>query len=541
MGYVSTGEQPQSQYQFVDKPPHNEGFWDSVLNSVAKTMRAKNAALATAGEASAAPVTGTLAWIPGGIIKAAGLVSGQLPEATELGDLVQDKLTYHSPTAVGQGVNKIIAKPFQAISQGSQKAADWTYENTDGLPEWLRAGLATGVRTGGESIPYVAPYLIRGAPRYINGKINAHLGGLSDMFPETQGNPYTITPETPHLVHRDYIDGSFLKGSEPFTGQDITGDVFDQITQEKTPAPLVNRVGNPYRTAADAQRIMENKGLTDTHEVIPYQDGYALQRKGAQALVDNLHDPLGLNKESFPTEKTSVAGMPQLIAPKFTRYKFEDEGPFPEGFKFTDENIRECKDEHFSSTNLRSRAEHTIPKNENVNAKESDKAAENSKSKPVYIETDPSMASLPLTDFISKAKEVARQLFSGKVFKNKTDGSEILVPWQGIKHAFSRGPSRTEAAIALKLDEIIESAVPGRIEVDKYKRNTIKAVHHYTATALIDGGLTNIDVVVREHHDGKRYYDHYEIKERPASNISGEPEINQDSLQPIADRSKLSN
>jgi hypothetical protein len=49
---------------------------------------------------------------------------------------------------------------------------------------------------------------------------------------------------------------------------------------------------------------MENKGLADTHEVIPYQDGYALQRKGAQSLVQDLFDPLGLNKEFVTPEET---------------------------------------------------------------------------------------------------------------------------------------------------------------------------------------------------------------------------------------------
>ena len=87
----------------------------------------------------------------------------------------------------------------------------------------------------------------------------------------------------------------------------VTPEVNDNA-QAQLPAqeaPIVNRVGNPYRTAADAQTIMENKGLADTHEVIPYQCGYALQRKGAQALVQDLFDPLGLNKEFVTSEETT--------------------------------------------------------------------------------------------------------------------------------------------------------------------------------------------------------------------------------------------
>ena len=49
---------------------------------------------------------------------------------------------------------------------------------------------------------------------------------------------------------------------------------------------------------------MENKGLADTHEVIPYQDGFALQRKGAQLFPQDLFDPLGLNEKFVTTEET---------------------------------------------------------------------------------------------------------------------------------------------------------------------------------------------------------------------------------------------
>ena len=89
---------------------------------------------------------------------------------------------------------------------------------------------------------------------------------------------------------------------------DLSGDGKPySITQLPAPQePIVNRVGNPYRTAADAQSIMENKGLADTHEVIPYESGFALQRKGAQSLVQDLFDPLGLNKKLVTTEETST-------------------------------------------------------------------------------------------------------------------------------------------------------------------------------------------------------------------------------------------
>ena len=122
-------------------------------------------------------------------------------------------------------------------------------------------------------------------------RINADLGGLDTYLSEEPGKPYSITPNNAPRITPESARYQFL----------------DENAPTKLPAqeaPIVNRVGNPYRTAADAQSIMENKGLADTHEVIPYQDGYALQRKGAQALVQELFDPLGLNKEPVTTEET---------------------------------------------------------------------------------------------------------------------------------------------------------------------------------------------------------------------------------------------
>lgn len=155
----------------------------------------------------------------------------------------------------------------------------------------------------------------------------------------------------------------------------------------------------------------------------------------------------------------------------------------------------------------------------------------------VNIDIEPSLAKLSLGAFIEKAKDIARQSFSGQTVVNKTDGSKILIPWQGIKHAFSRGISRDEAAVALKLNKVIEGATHDRTEPDKERRNNIKAVHHYSATIHLSGNVLKVGIVVREHLDGKRYYDHYEIKERPASNISGESDVLQNSHQPIAGNS----
>lgn len=153
------------------------------------------------------------------------------------------------------------------------------------------------------------------------------------------------------------------------------------------------------------------------------------------------------------------------------------------------------------------------------------------------ISTPDSMINLPLHNFISKVRQTAKKLFSGKTYTNEGDGSEILVPWQGIKHALSDKVNKNEATIALHLDKLIESGKFNRTEPDNKNRGNIKSVHFYDAGAIIDGNKVKIEVVVREHLDGKRYYDHYEIKRSEPQGSSGESEINQRSHQPFTERS----
>jgi len=140
------------------------------------------------------------------------------------------------------------------------------------------------------------------------------------------------------------------------------------------------------------------------------------------------------------------------------------------------------------------------------------------------------MQSMDDTTFIAAAKQYAKEHYSGKTVTNQDDGSTILIPWQGIKHAFSRYTSRAAATAALNLGEIIESAKKIETERDTRDRRNIHGVHIYQAMAIIGGEQTPIKIFAREHDDGKRYYDHYET-EHPAGQ-SGELAKSQGSLQP---------
>lgn len=118
-------------------------------------------------------------------------------------------------------------------------------------------------------------------------------------------------------------------------------------------------------------------------------------------------------------------------------------------------------------------------------------------------------------EFRATAKAYARKHYAGQTVSVTSDGAQIEIPWSGIKHAFNHGMSRNEAAVALKLGELLQSSKLEFSEPDRYGRNTILAVHNYKTSAVIDNKKTEVVLQVREQHDGKRYYDHYEIK-RPA-------------------------
>lgn len=139
-------------------------------------------------------------------------------------------------------------------------------------------------------------------------------------------------------------------------------------------------------------------------------------------------------------------------------------------------------------------------------------------------------------EFIEAAKAYAREHYAGKTVVNTSDHSSIDIPWQGIKHAFShKTMSRNEAAAVMELGELVRTAKKTYETSDRHARENIRAVHFYQTDIEVEGKKVGINIVVREAEDGKRYYDHYELK-RPAGQ-SGKLGKSQGSLQPFTGRS----
>ena len=151
-----------------------------------------------------------------------------------------------------------------------------------------------------------------------------------------------------------------------------------------------------------------------------------------------------------------------------------------------------------------------------------------------HVALDTSILDVPdqSTKSLKKAAaEYAKKNFANSVVKNESDGQDIIISNQGIKHGASGTGSKLSALALSALDQIISRAKYTHSEQDNKNRNTIKEVRFYETTVNLGDEKAKLKIVVRVANDGNRYYDHYEI-ENPAGQ-SGKLTFKQDSLQPF--------
>ncbi|MGH8471886.1 MAG: DUF6782 family putative metallopeptidase, partial [Gammaproteobacteria bacterium] len=143
-----------------------------------------------------------------------------------------------------------------------------------------------------------------------------------------------------------------------------------------------------------------------------------------------------------------------------------------------------------------------------------------------------------LEDLRRKVRDYAQReyVLRPKIETVRSTKEQVIIPWQGVKHtiatAFDDATLRTVAV----LPEIIRNARYLRTEKDRELRPNIKAIHHYEASAAIDDKNYRIFLAVREHLDGKRFYDHFAVEETKEPAGSGERQAQgpDESLQPAA-------
>lgn len=120
----------------------------------------------------------------------------------------------------------------------------------------------------------------------------------------------------------------------------------------------------------------------------------------------------------------------------------------------------------------------------------------------------------PLAVILKAAQEYAIKSFAGKRVTNASDGSEIMIDKGGIIHGLSARAGLTDALVATDLQTLLRMATFMRKEPDRKGRTEILAAYRYGAVVEVQGKSVQVGVIVREHKDGKRYYDHYELKPR---------------------------
>lgn len=139
-----------------------------------------------------------------------------------------------------------------------------------------------------------------------------------------------------------------------------------------------------------------------------------------------------------------------------------------------------------------------------------------------------------------RARAYADSHFANTTVHNRDDGSEILIPPHGIKTALAHqsGPDKVRAIVAIP--QLLERGRKIGVEPDRRGRPEIKAVHRYAARLEIGDRRFDVRLVVREHVDGKRYYDHdlTEIKEPAGENSGGSTLASRSPTRPTAGSSQ---
>jgi len=95
------------------------------------------------------------------------------------------------------------------------------------------------------------------------------------------------------------------------------------------------------------------------------------------------------------------------------------------------------------------------------------------------------------------------------------NGDTVLVSYAGLKHALHKGmPKPEKVLLSLHLKALLSQAIKTGTFPDKHGRADPNSVTHYSTDAQIDDALFEVDIVVRNHHDGSRYYDHFVMREK---------------------------
>ncbi|MDR1367102.1 MAG: hypothetical protein LBJ76_00085, partial [Candidatus Accumulibacter sp.] len=106
-------------------------------------------------------------------------------------------------------------------------------------------------------------------------------------------------------------------------------------------------------------------------------------------------------------------------------------------------------------------------------------------------------------------EKLRRDYKKEKIVPSK-DGDAIIVAFSGFDHALNHGvPTLEKTAMALHIEDAIRQAERESVVPDNRGRADPHSTSNYRTDAVIDGTPYNVTIVVRNHSDGNRYYDHF--------------------------------
>ncbi|MDR2165226.1 MAG: hypothetical protein LBO79_06290 [Zoogloeaceae bacterium] len=120
--------------------------------------------------------------------------------------------------------------------------------------------------------------------------------------------------------------------------------------------------------------------------------------------------------------------------------------------------------------------------------------------------------------------------------KNK---DSIIVSFGGLKHALNTGVPKPEKTLAaLHIQELIRRAEMDSFEKNRYGKTDPASVTRYKTDVVIDDVPYEVEIVVRNHNDGNRYYDHFVLK-RKSPSLHAESTGKSQAPTPLSDRLSL--
>jgi len=128
---------------------------------------------------------------------------------------------------------------------------------------------------------------------------------------------------------------------------------------------------------------------------------------------------------------------------------------------------------------------------------------------------------VPLADMRRTARNFARKTYADTSVHNADTDTEIIIPWQGIKKTLVGSDLQVVQSMKA-LPDLLQRAKWLGQEADARGRAQVKAVHRFRGELRIAEEQFNAEIIVREHHDGRRFYDHYVNRKVEPAGKAGE-------------------